>query len=69
MDTQEFFQRYHERILRCAQAAGWLPRPGSSLELDIFLLPDGPGCPEDDAGIAYEEALRIREAELDLTDE
>jgi hypothetical protein len=66
MTGQEFFTHpeYRARCLAAATTAGWLPRPGSSLELDLFLLPDGPGVPEDEAGIAYLEALEVRESEV-----
>ena len=44
-----FFADHGNEVEQLAIAASWLPRPGSSQELDLFLLPDGFQCSEEEA--------------------
>jgi hypothetical protein len=44
-----FLQIHRAEVLDLAKKAGWLPRPGSNLKLDQFLLPDGFEAPADEA--------------------
>ena len=54
-----FLQLHRKEVLALAKKAGWLPRPGSSLELDQFLLPDGFESPADEA---YDELENVLDA-------
>lgn len=60
----EFFKKHGREIECLAHDAGWLPRPGSSMELDVFLLPDGFSCPEEETYAELFNALQFRREQV-----
>lgn len=68
---RKFFSAFKNRTYNAAITLGWLPRRGgTSDELDIFILPDGPEAPPEEYYEELYEGLLWREEQAqDIEDE